>query len=566
MVKRWGAVLIVVAMGFGLAAPSTPTVAAATPDPLVADSLKALDALVSSDNCTAKDAADNDTSNDVKLGYQLCDDGVVPSGGGSKGIPVPVAYQPNDSGDDYTGLPAPADDAATAAADAKYDLQPESGNRITLDVDISLPPAGTRRPKGGFPVIVFMHGCCGGNKGSWESPTVDGSNELWHDSNSFFASQGYVVINYTARGFRNSNDQGSTGTTQLDSRRFEINDYQYLVGLLADDDADKKAAGEQPLFGINRRKVAAMGGSYGGGFTWMALTDPTWKSPEHHLGLKLGAAVPKYGWTDLVESLVPSGHYLDQDTKHIGSTVVAPTSVDKALSTHPIGVEKQSSVTGLYAQGSNQSGNHTTFPDYMTSTYQRLQQGEPYDGDPTVEDTVHQFLEDRSAYFQQRFWNRVAKGLRVPIFAAGTFNDPYFPTMETVRFYNKLTSVASNYPIKMYFGDYNHLVAQNKPKEWDSLCGDDHHICTIDDYTHADDSIHLFGKGKGQVRSGALARIDSFLNYYLKSKGRKPANDVSATTTICSSNASKEYPADEPGIEYRAKTWRLLATTVVPFG
>ncbi|MEA2487802.1 MAG: type transport system ATP-binding protein, partial [Actinomycetota bacterium] len=279
----------------------------------------------------------------------------------------------------------------------------------------------------------------------------------------------------------------------------------------------------------------------------------------------LGAVVPKYGWTDLVESLVPSGHYLDQDPQHIGATVLAPTNVDQALSAHPVGVEKQSVVTGLYGTGNNMAGNHTTFPSYMNSTYNRLQQGEPYDSDPAVMDTLKGFLEDRSAYYQQSFWTRVANGLRVPIFAAGTITDPLFPTMETVRFYNKLTSVASNYPIKMYFGDYQHLYAQNKPKEWDSLCGDDHHVCSLDDYKHADGSVH-FGKGKGQVRAGALARIDTFLNYYLKGKGKKPANDVSATTTICSSNATDKYPQNEPGIEYRAKTWRSLATKVIPFG
>ena len=68
---------------------------------------------------------------------------------------------------------------------------------------------------------------------------------------------------------RRARHQGSTGETQLDSRRYEINDFQYLAGQIADD----------PFFNVNPQKVVATGGSYGGGFAWMALTDPMWKSP-----------------------------------------------------------------------------------------------------------------------------------------------------------------------------------------------------------------------------------------------------------------------------------------------
>ncbi len=559
---------LIAALLLAAALPLGTGASAQTTDPLVQDSLNALGGLIDAEDCKPGDAADADTANGLELAYVYCNDGLPPSGGGSLSIPVPVKYHANETGDDWTGLPAPASVEEVAQATVIEDLEPERDNRISLDVDVTLPPSaaietliGTdlpekKAPKNGYPVIVFMHGCCGGNKTGWEATTVDAANEQWHHSNAWFASRGYVVVTYTARGFRNSNDQGSTGTTQLDSRRYEINDYQYLVGLLADHDAAKRAAGETPLFNINPRKVAAVGGSYGGGFSWLAITDPTWKSPASGVPLRLAAAVPKYGWTDLVESLVPSGHYFDRDPK-TGKTFVAPTDPKEALSRTPIGVLKQSIVAGLYATGNLQSDNHTTFPDYIGEAFTRLNQGEPYDGDPSIETVADAFLRDRSAYFQEAFWERVAKGLRVPMFVPATWTDPLFPTIESVRFYNKLKKVNRKYPVKMYLGDYQHFVA-NKAKEWDDLCGDDHHICKLDDFRAPDGSLR-FNRPVGRVRVGINTRIDRFLAYYLRGAGKKPAADVSATTTICAANATDRYKVDEPGIEYRAPNWRKLA-------
>ena len=548
--------------------------AAVEPDPLVQDSLTALTGLVDKEDCQPGDALDGDTANGLQLAYVFCNDGLPPQGGGEFSIPVPVKYKATAAGDDYTALPKPASVEEVATATAAHDLRPERDNRISLDVDITLPPTPAMKgllglespvmkaPRGGYPVIVFMHGCCGGSKRSWEATTVDATNEQWHHSNAWFASRGYVVINYTARGFRNNQDRGSTGTTQLDSRRYEINDYQYLVGLLADHDAMKRAAGETPLFRINPRKVGAVGGSYGGGFSWLALTDPTWSSPGYDVPVKLAAAVTKYGWTDLVESLVPSGHYLDRDpaTK---KTFVAPTDPAKALSRDPIGVAKQSIVAGLYAAGNQLAGDHTTFPDYIHDAIARLQQGEPYDEDPLLEALVETFLSDRSAYFQEQYWNRVSRGMRVPVYAAAAWTDPLFPTMETVRFYNKLKSLDRDYPITMYLGDYQHF-AQNKPKEWDDLCGSDHHVCQVKDYTRADGSFNLM-KAPNRVRKGVNWRMNRFLDFYLRGLGKRPQRDVSATSTICPANATDKYKADEPGAEYRAPSWRALAPTFQRF-
>lgn len=542
-------------------------------DALIGDSLTAMASLISSENCSPLDAADGDVENGLDLAFIRCDDGLPPSGGGSAGIPVPAKYAANAKGNDWSRLPKPATVEETAEADVEEDLQPESDNRITLDVNVTLPPSPrvtkefglelptVKPPRRGFPVIVLMHGCCGGNKTSWEAASVDAAGEQWHHSSAWWASQGYVVINYTARGFRNGNDQGSTGTTQLDSRRYEVNDYQYLVGLLADLDAERKAAGDKPLIKVNPKKIGAVGGSYGGGFSWLALTDPRWKSPAFDIPVKLAAAVPKYGWTDLLESLVPSGQYRDTKVGAPSKTAVAPTKPAAALSRHPFGVEKLSIVAGLYGTGNNSSGNHTTFPQYLHDAYARLQQGEPYEGDETLEAVVDSFLRDRSAYFQNGFWKKVKKGMRIPLFAAGTWTDPLFPTMETLRFYNKLKSVAPKYPVTAYFGDYQHFVA-NKAKEWGDLCGEDHHVCTMEDFSRTG---NIIGGSSTRVRVGINTRINRFLDHYLRGKGKTPKRNVSATTTVCAVNATDKYKVDEPGAEYRAKTWRKLAPSTRKF-
>jgi predicted acyl esterase len=549
----------------------------AEPDPLVADSLSALAGLVDKDSCTTKDAADDDAANGLELPYVFCDDGLPASGGGAGAIPVPVKYFANASGDDWTGLPRPATADEASDAISADDLRPESGNRISLDVDISLPPSAIAAtvlgtdpapfplmpaPPSGFPVIVFMHGCCGGNKKSWEATTIDAAREQWHHSNAWFAARGYVVVNYTARGFRNSSDQGSTGTTQLDSRRYEINDYQYLIGLLADSDASRLGADQTPLFGINPKRIGTVGGSYGGGFSWLAITDPTWLSPAGGTGMRLAASVPKYGWTDLVEALVPAGHYFDRDPQ-TQNRFVAPTDPTKALSRAPIGVEKQSIVTGLYASGNFVQGDHTTFPDWLRQTFTRLQQGEPYDGDAFLESVADKFYNDRSAYFQNGYWKRVTKGLRVPIYSAATWTDPLFPTMEHMRFYNKLKMIAGDYPITTYVGDYQHFV-QNKAKEWDDLCGEDHHVCVLADYKTSAGVLNPM-KAATRVRKGINFAINKFLDHYLRGRGKKPKSDVTATTTICAANATDVLKADEPGITYRAPTWAALTPTLKNF-
>jgi hypothetical protein len=477
--------------------------------------------------------------------YKFCDDGIPPSGGttanqaGTNAVKVPAKYQAT-SGDDYTGLPPRAADAGTMpGADNQGD--------IALDVDISVPTVAT--PAGGYPLIVFMHGCCGGNKTGWEATSFDAGGEKWHYNNAWFASRGYVVITYTARGFVNGNGQGSTGETQLDSRRFEINDYQQLAGLVADD----------PFFNVNPQKVVTTGGSYGGGFSWLSLTDPVWTSPGGK-SMKLTATAPKYGWTDLVDSLVPTGRHFQ--------TPDALPAFDGSDSTSPIGIPKKSIVAALFGTGSAGT-NHTTFPSYIQDAFACLNSTDPFESNPlcssALSTTLPSFINDRSAYYQNAFFSKIASdpSYRIPVFNAGTLTDPLFPPVENRQMANRLLSVVPGYPIQQYYGDYQHFV-QNKAKEWGDICGtaapdySDRHVCQFSDYPGG----NVNATPNGLQRTGATTRLNRFVDHYVQPPGNpsepQPSFDVTASLQICPQFTFGQ-PADEPGPTFTAARFENLA-------
>lgn len=539
--------LVLVAAGFAFAATAPVFALPAQP----AGAQVAADSRWSSllASCVAKDAADGDTANGSRLPYRLCDDGVPAFGGitpnpdGAAAVKVPAKY----GGNGYTALPAKAADASTMpGADANGD--------VALDVNLSLPPTTMTPPPGGFPILVFMHGWGSGSKKSWTAATIQGGNdEKWHDNNAWFASRGYVVLNYTARGFVDANNHGSTGETQLDNRKFEVNDYQYLAGLAAD----------EPDLHADGRRVAVMGGSYGGGFTWLALTDPIWTSPGAK-PMRLAAAVPKYGWTDLVNSLIPNGRQSSDPA------ALSDSNPARAVSLQPIGIEKLTIVNGLFATAANASTDHTTVPRYLAQALICLDAGEPYtsaspqcagtlpSGDGTS--TLDSIIQDRSAYYQQDFFTKIATrpAYRVPVFSAGTFYDPLFPTVEHARMANRLRATVPGYPIKEYYGDYQHLYAQNKAKEWDDVCGGDHHVCTLADYIGG-----LNADPAGLVRTGVNTMINRFLDHYLTPPANPseptPKFDTTAALRTCAANATSAHPADEPGETFTARTLQKLA-------
>src|SRR3954468_20117848 len=76
-----------------------------------------------------------------------------------------------------------------------------SFDEATLSVDLTQPAPNTGSS---HPLIVMLHGF-GNDKHEWESTTDDGDGaDKYHWNNRWFAEHGYYVLNYTARGFSDS--------------------------------------------------------------------------------------------------------------------------------------------------------------------------------------------------------------------------------------------------------------------------------------------------------------------------------------------------------------------------
>ena len=288
----------------------------------------------------------------------------------------------------------------------------------------------------------------------------------------------------------------------------------------------------------------------------MLLTDPTWRSPG---GREMGlvAATPRYGWTDLAYSLVPNGAHLERR---------APAT-DGSTTSSPVGFPKRSIVTALFGSGSTgvpPGSPHTTFTPELATAFLCLQSPLPIESNPQCAGVRTQilpsFITDRSAYYQNAFFEGLANGSvkPVPVYAAGTLTDPLFPGREHRRMIARLKAAVPSYPVKEYYGDYQHFV-QNKRKEWSDLCGADHHVCALADYTGGD----LNTDPPSLARGGVNDDLSDFVDHYAK-PGANPAQgapslDVTASLQICPSNESDRYPLAEPGERFTASTFEAIA-------
>jgi ABC-2 type transport system ATP-binding protein len=324
-----------------------------------------------------------------------------------------------------------------------------------LDVTLTLParlPRGRRR----LPLVVFLHGFLsskaeylsetrtgvGLDRGADAYKTIDWNN-IW------FASRGYATLNYTARGHGDSG-----GQIGLASKNIEVRDTHHLTGVLTDEGARRR-----PLVRIAPKKIGVIGGSYGGGQTWLLLTTRgagvkqygSWRSPQGRL-LSLGAVAPGFTWTDLLYSLVPNGHHRTDRL------------VDPARDDLPTGIGKQTLVDGFLA-----TGNSKLTPEVLR-WLTRLNAGEPYDNpsDPVIPEARHALTVDRSPYFQNGYFAalRAHRQRRVPVLAAQGWTDPIFEAIEPVRMYRRLQTSSTRYPIELYFGDFEHLTSLAKVSEF----------------------------------------------------------------------------------------------------
>jgi hypothetical protein len=387
--------------------------------------------------------------------------------------------------------PYPGGTTVCSAEVASFDGSP-------LDVDVTLPMAGTGSK---HPLVVLLHGF-GNNKHEWESVSnaADGADKYNWNSH-WFAENGYYVLTYTARGFKDNGPTAShqpatpvgaapgclppggsaclpTGTIRVKNKDVEIRDTQWLAALTA-----------QAFAGINRDQVAVSGGSYGGGESWLQAAEqaarPNWADFAGLPKLRLQVAVAKYPWTDLAYSLAPNGHPGGPSANPAGqpyqgsdlysSSQGAPEALGVG---NPFGVSKLSYINGLYALGTTNGvfdeGSptpQTNGPEPYTPWLNRVAAGEPYDLPGRVDDPVSaqiraSFSGWHSAYYQPGWKVGRAAGREPAVFSISGWTDDLFPPVESFRMFNYLRSLDPQWPVAVAVGDLGHSRAQNPSGVW----------------------------------------------------------------------------------------------------
>jgi hypothetical protein len=365
-----------------------------------------------------------------------------------------------------------------------------------LDVDVTLPEQGTGSS---HPLIVLLHGF-GNDKHEWESTSDEGDGaDKYHWNNHWFASHGYYVLAYTARGFKTDTATGyepatpaaacasacdSKSTIRVKNKNVEIRDTQWLAAQLAS---------AYPT--IDPDRVAVTGGSYGGGESWLQAAAPDWTFPSEQLNgvglpvLHLQVAVPKYPWTDLSYSLAPNGHGGGASGDDVYSSAQGRQDDPDGVG-NPVGVSKTSYISGLYALGTTnglfEEGLNTTPqnlpPDPETDPatepisawLARIDAAEPYSVGPQTDDqVVHQIrralTQWHSAYYQEGWAAQQASGRETAVFSISGWTDDLFPPVESFRMFRYLKGLDPMWPVAVATGDVGHSRAQNRPGVWQRL-------------------------------------------------------------------------------------------------
>jgi predicted acyl esterase len=369
-----------------------------------------------------------------------------------------------------------------------------------IDVNVAFPPA--TEGDGPFPLIIMGHGY--------------GGEKIGFASMRHFTDRGYAVFAMTARGFHQSCGKPNAitaaagacddaGWIHLMDDRYEIRDAQFLMGELADEGR------------VDGQHIGAIGGSYGGGLSLQLATlkDRTmlpdgslvpWTSPVDHLPMQIAGATPNIPWSDLAYSLTPNGAKLDY--------VADPAFSGRA------GIEKESFQSGLYLSG-QLSGSYcaqapypspcSDFQSDITQWKNRIDAGEPYDGDPLIGNILNEIKAHHSAYYIDH------STPPAPLLISNGFDDDLFPADEAIGYYNRIRSQYPNAPISMLFGDFGHMRANNKSDDIDEL----------------------------------TAQEDAWLDFYVKGDGSQPFQGVTTFGLTCPSSDPSSGP-------YKAGSWAGL--------
>ena len=359
---------------------------------------------------------------------------------------------------------------------------------VPIDVNVALPAEPPSGNDGNYPLLMMFHGY--------------GGHKLDFGDMKRFAERGYAVFSMSDRGFGDScGSPGSRltaacaqGWVRLLDTRYEVGDAQLFAGILADE-------------GIaDPQRIGATGGSYGGGLS-MALaalrdrvmkedgTLSPWTSPGGK-PMRIAAAAPEIPWTDLAYALTPNGGTLD---------FVADSSYD----VEHAGISKQSFVAALYGAG-QATGYYApplADPDAdLTTWFTRINAGEPYEGDPVIEDALEELQSHHSSYYIDH------SQPPAPLLISNGWTDDLFPPDEAIRFYNRTNSEHPDADISLFFLDYGHMRGQNKGADIAKL----------------------------------KAAQDAFLDHYLLGVGAEPEESVTAITQTCPKESASAGPFTAP--------------------
>ena len=451
---------------------------------------------------------------------------------------------------DYTPFAHLADASVVATSFTSLDDPPveyvmlrgfaPSFDGMPMSVDVTI-PCGASGP---LPLIVMSHGWSD-DKTIWEetgrsnrktSEFRPGSNSYWN--NIWFASRGYAVLNYTARGWHDSCGPRAPGATPLvpspaclayeywihmDDQRWEVRDVQFLTAALVESGV------------ADASRLAITGGSYGGGATIQAAllngrvvcgaaaqapslgSDPCagkksgamvpWTTTDG-TPLRWKVAVPQYTFGDVVQALLPNGR---------GSDGVGVPDGDH---TDPVGVPISSFLTAIYAAGQPLGNGFYAPPGIdgvgnITLMTARTLAGNPYlPFDPLVAHGIGEWRSFRSAI-------TIEPDGEVPIFWTHGLTDPLFTAFEPLQMRAKL---GPSYPMKIFLGDLGHDYAAERKDEWDR----------------------------------AHELMNEFVDHFLKDAGPEPVYDVTAAGTRC-------LDAEAPMTLATAPTWAELSSGVETF-
>ena len=330
------------------------------------------------------------------------------------------------------GIPCSSGPGGVQKCTGSVDTRVPSWDGVPLDVNLTFPPTAQNGP---HPLVVYLHGW-GGNKSSAAIDT-DG-----------LAREGYAVMAYSARGFGDSCGSASSrnvpgcerGWIHLADARFEARDTQHLAGLLAD-------AGL-----VEPRDIGVTGDSYGGGQSLIlaALKNRVmrpngklrpWRSPGGER-MRIAAAAPRIGWSDLASALTPNGGTLDFRSRN-------PYRM-------PAGVAKDSYLTGLFLTGQT-SGFYAPpgeDPDAnIPEQFDLIQAGEPYDSNPALRELLRNTKRFHSPYYVEQGVPPNKRRRPAPLLLYNAWTDDLFGADEAIRFAKRAQVQHPGSKLSLFFAD-----------------------------------------------------------------------------------------------------------------